>query len=51
VTGILHMGHMLNNTIQRYIDKEKQDSKALMLVGFQELIMPPLLLRLKLLIN
>jgi isoleucyl-tRNA synthetase len=50
VTGILHMGHMLNNTIQDVLVRRAR-MQGLMLAGFREQITLPLLLKLKLLLN
>ena len=41
VTGVLHMGHMLNNTIQDVLIRRAR-LKGSMPVGFQEQITPPL---------
>jgi valyl-tRNA synthetase len=50
VTGILHMGHMLNNTIQDVLVRRAR-MQGSMLVGFREQITLLLLLKLKLLLN
>ena len=47
VTGVLHMGHMLNNTIQDVLVR-KARLEGKMLVGFLELIMHQLLQKQKL---
>ncbi len=50
VTGILHMGHMLNNTIQDVLVRRAR-MRGLMPVGFREQITLPSLQKLKLLLN
>ena len=47
VTGVLHMGHMLNNTIQDVLIRRAR-LKDIIHVGFQEQIMHQLQLRQKL---
>jgi len=50
VTGVLHMGHMLNNTIQDVLIRRAR-LKGFNAVGCQELTMLLLLPKLKLLLN
>ena len=50
VTGVLHMGHMLNNTIQDVLIRRAR-MQGKMLVGFQEQTMLQLQQRLKLFRN